>query len=503
MIQFFASGMSPLIVMVAGAVIAAAFSFYVSNRTIALVSLATIAATFVLLFLILLNVIPANQNFGNVLVEDDFAVVFQLIFLAVGLLSMLPSVRYIQGDRNQGEYYSLLLISVVGMMVISAATDLITLFVGIALTGLASASISAFRKRDRTGIEAAMKFYIISALSAAIALYGISLLYGITHTLQLSGIASSLQSVSSQSPYFPTAMIGLVMIIGGFGFEVAIVPFHMWAPDVYEGTPTPVSSLLSSGSKKAGLAAIFKIFIVALIAFRAEWAPIFGILAVLTMTVGNVVALQQKSFKRMLAYSSIGQAGYMLITLPVFAAAYGDPGIYGSNLQIFSISSGIFQILTHAIATAGAFAIVALMSPTVGGVAVDDFRGLFRNNKLLSLSMTLYLLSLLGIPLLAGFDSKLLIFSSAVGASIIPGYSWVVWLAVFGIMNSAVSLIYYVRVIRNMFSDMESPPPRYSLGIPGAASLWIALAAVVLIGVYPGPVIAICNSAARALLSLL
>ena len=503
MIQFFASGMSPLIVMVVGALITAALSFYASNRTLAFVAIATMLLTFLLLFMILLDVVPNPQNFGSVMTEDDFAVVFQLIFMSVGFICLLPSARYIQGDRNQGEYYSLLLLSVVGMMVISAASDLITLFVGISLTGLASASIAAFRKKDRTGIEAAMKFYIISALSAALALYGISLLYGLTHTLQLSLLASSLQSITPQSPSFPTAMIALVMIVAGFGFEVAIVPFHMWAPDVYEGTPTPVSGLLSSGSKKAGLAALFKVFIVGLIAFRTEWGPVFGVLAVLTMTVGNVVALRQKNFKRMLAYSSIGQAGYMLIAFPVFAAAYGDAGIYGSNLQVFSISSGIFQILTHAIATAGAFIVVAIMSPTVTGISVDDFRGLFRRNRVLSISMTIYLLSLLGIPLLAGFDSKLLIFSSAVGASIIPGYSWVVWLAVFGILNSAVSLIYYVRVIRNIFSDTDAPPGKYSGGPLAMASVLIAAALIIVIGVYPGPVISVCNSAARALMALL
>ncbi|MBX8637308.1 MAG: NADH-quinone oxidoreductase subunit N, partial [Thermoplasmata archaeon] len=338
---------------------------------------------------------------------------------------------------------------------------------------------------------------------AGLALYGISLLYGLTHTLQISALASSLQGIPPSSPSFPTAMVALVLIIAGFGFEVAIVPFHMWAPDVYEGSPTPVSGLLSSGSKKAGFAALLKLFVVALIAFRTEWAPIFGALAILTMTVGNIAALQQKSVKRMLAYSSIGQAGYMLIALPVFAAAFGAGGIYGSNLQVFSLSSGIFQILTHAIASAGAFMVVAIIATNISGPTVDEFKGLFRNNRLLSVSLTLYLLSLLGIPLLAGFDSKLLLFSSAVGGSIIRGYSWLIWLAIAGVLNSAVSLIYYVRVIKEMFSDTDKPIPKFPITRFAQLSLWIAAVATVAIGLYPGPVISICNGAARALLALL
>jgi NADH-quinone oxidoreductase subunit N len=503
MIQFFASGMSPIVVMVAGAILAAALSFYVSNRVLGWISVVTMLITFVLLFMILGGELQNPQSFGNVMVEDDFAAVFQLIFLSVGFITVLPSVKYIAEDRNQGEYYSLLMLSIVGMMVISASTDLITLFVGIALTGLASASITAFRKKDRTGVEAAMKFYIISALSAGIALYGISLLYGLTHTLQLSALASSLQGITPSSPLFPTAMVAVILIIAGFGFEVALVPFHMWAPDVYEGAPTPVSGFLSSGSKKAGLAAMLKLFVVALIAFRTEWAPVIGALAILTMTVGNVAALQQKSMKRMLAYSSIGQAGYMLIALPVFAAAYGDHGLYGASLQVFSISSGIFQILTHALASTGAFMVLAIMATSVKGPEIDDFKGLFKNNRLLSISLTLFLLSLLGIPLLAGFDSKLLIFSSAVGGSIIQGYSWLIWLAVAGILNSAVSLIYYVRVIRQMFSDTENPLPKFPITRFAQLSLWIATVATIAIGLYPGPAIAICNGAARALLALL
>ncbi len=237
MIEFFASGMSPLIVMVAGALVAAALSFYVSNRTLGWLSVGTMLITFILLFMIIGGEIPNPQSFGNVMVEDDFAALFQLIFLSVGLIVVLPSVRYIRDDRNQGEYYSLLMLSIAGMMVISASTDLITLFVGLALTALASASIIAFRKKDRMCVEAAMKFYIISALSAGLALYGISLLYGLTHTLQISALATSLQGISPSSPSFPTAMVAVVLIIAGFGFEVAVVPFHMWAPDVYEGSP--------------------------------------------------------------------------------------------------------------------------------------------------------------------------------------------------------------------------------------------------------------------------
>ncbi len=498
MIDFFASGMSPIIAMVIGALVIAGVSFWVSNRVLASLSLATMLVTFALLSMLTGGVIPMPQTFHSVLTEDAFAVVFQFIFVAVGFLAVLTSVRYIEQDRNQGEYYSLLMLSIVGMMVVAASTDLITMFVGIALTGLSSASITAFRKHDRTGAEAAMKFYIISALSAGLALYGISLIYGLTHTLQLSSVAQSLSGIGPSSPEYGTAVLAAVLLIAGFGFEIAVVPFHMWAPDVYEGSPTPVSGMLTSGSKKVGIAAIFKIFMIALIALRAEWAPLFTVLAILTMSVGNVTALRQDNVKRMLAYSSIGQAGYMLISLPVFAAAYAAGQ---SNLEYLSISYGIFQIMTHSIATVGAFGIVAVMSTSILGMDYDSFRGLFKSNKLLSISMTIFLFSLLGMPLLAGFDSKLLIFSSAVGGSLIGGYSWLIWLAIFGILNSAVSLIYYVRLVRNIYTDSDSAPSAYKMSRFAVVAIVAAAVAVVVIGVYPAPFINACNQAAQALMS--
>jgi len=497
-IQFFDSGMSPIIVLGISAFLSAGFSFWLSNRVLAAITVAAMLLSFVLLTLILFNIIPLNQTYYAALQENTFAVIFQYIFLAVGFIAALSAVKYISEDRNQGEFYSLLTLSVVGMMLVAAAIDLLTIFVGLALTALAGASITAFRKKDRTASEAAMKFYIISALSAGLALYGISLLYGLTHTLNLQGINASLSGMNTSSPEFPTALLAIALIVAGFGFEIALVPFHMWAPDVYEGSPTPVSGLLTSGSKKVGFAALFKVFIIALFVFKADWGPLFGVLAILTMTVGNVVALRQENVKRMLAYSSIGQAGYMLISFPVFSASISSGNF--TQLSYLSISYGIFQILTHSIATVGAFAVVAAMSTSVLGLEYEDFKGLFKKSRTLAISMTLFLFSLLGIPLLAGFDSKLLIFSAAVGGSLVSGYGWLIWLAIFGIINSAVSLIYYVRLVRNMFMDTE---PHFNSTVPRSAmaGIVIAAAATILIGVYPGPFISICNQAAHALLA--
>lgn len=496
MIQFLASGLSPIIVLAAAAFLTAGLSFWLSNRILAAITIAAVLLSALLLTLILFNVIPLNQTYYSSLEEDTFAVIFQFIFLAVALVAAMSAVGYIEKDRNQGEFYSLLLMSVVGMMIVSAAIDLIVIFIGLALTALAGASITAFRKKDRTAGEAAMKFYIISALSAGLALYGISLLYGLTHTLSLQGISSALAGIGTSSPEYPTAILAIVLIIAGFGFEIALVPFHMWAPDVYEGSPTPVSGVLTSGSKKVGFAAVFKTFIVALLVFKSEWGPLFGVLAILTMTVGNVAALRQENVKRMLAYSSIGQAGYMLIALPVFGASASGGNF--TSLSYLSISYGIFQILTHSIATVGAFAVMAAMSTSVLGLEYSDFNGLFKRSRTLAITMTIFLFSLLGVPLLAGFDSKLLIFSAAVGGSLIPGYGWLIWLAIFGIINSAVSLIYYVRLVRNMFSDTDAP---FKGPVPhlAVAGIVIAAAAIIIIGVYPGPFISVCNQAAHAL----
>jgi NADH-quinone oxidoreductase subunit N len=369
------------------------------------------------------------------------------------------------------------------MMLVAMAVDLITLYVGLEVASLASFALVAYRKKDKRGAEASVKYLIIGGLSSALSLYGISLLYGITGTTNLAGINTALASMSSGLG--PASWMAIALLIAGFGFKVAIVPFHSWAPDVYEGAPTPISGLLAAGSKKMGMVLMFKVFLVGLIALKADWQALAAIIAILTMTVGNVVALQQTNMKRMLAYSSIAQAGYLII-----AIAVATP---------FAVEGSIFHIITHAFMKGGAFMIVAALAYVALGENISDYKGLGRRAPLIALSMAIFLFALAGIPPLSGFWSKVILFSSAIDASQVAGQGWMVWLAIAGILNSALSLYYYVRVIKYMFVDEGTTKDKLKIPLSMCLAIGICVVATIVIGVWPDPVINACEQAARTL----
>ena len=259
----------------------------------------------------------------------------------------------------------------------------------------------------------------------------------------------------------------------------------MWAPDVYEGAPGPISSFLASGSKKMGLAAFIKIFLVGLIAIKSDWSVVAGIVAILTMTVGNILALSQTNMKRMLAYSSIAQAGYMLIMIPV-ATQYG-------------IAGGLFQIITHAFMKGGAFLIVAALAYVAVGEFISDYKGLSKRSPFLAFSLTIFLFSLAGIPPLAGFDSKFVLFSSAIDAASNPANNWMLWLAIAAILNSALSLYYYARVVKYMYVDEGTTTEKIKIPTSMTVAILFCVVAIVVIGIWPGPVIGFCQQAASSL----
>ncbi|MEM4728739.1 MAG: NADH-quinone oxidoreductase subunit N [Thermoplasmata archaeon] len=416
---------------------------------------------------------------GGALLIDPFSLFFKLVFLSVALLVLISSLSFLNDrDRHVGEYYALILIATSGMMTVASASSLLTLFVGIELASISTYALAAFRKRDLRSSEAGLKYFIIGATSSAVLLYGLSILYGISGTLDISQLSRKV----GESAWEPATAVGLAMVIAGLGFKMAAVPFHMWAPDVYEGSPTPVSALLAAGSKKMAFAAAFKVFLVGLVAAKADLAFALGVVSVLTMTVGNVVAISQTSMKRMLAYSSIAQAGYILIALAV--------GTWTA------VAGGLLHVLTHALMKAGAFVAVAAVAHLLTSERLEDYRGLSRRAPLPALSMAVFLLSLAGIPPFAGFWSKFVLFSGAVEAG-----GWYVWLALAGVLNSALSLYYYARVIKYMYMD-EPPaaaPATHPLPGPYAAVLLIATAAIVIIGIYPQPLIAAALGAAQAL----
>ncbi|NYT10999.1 MAG: NADH-quinone oxidoreductase subunit N [Methanomassiliicoccales archaeon] len=418
--------------------------------------------------------------FENLLQLDAFSALFMLVFLIVALYVVIASVRYIEKERHLAEYYTLIMFATVGMMVVASATDLITLFVGIELTSLSSFALVGFRKKDKRGAEAATKYFVIGGLSSAISLYGISLLYGVTHTTNIAEIGAVVGDITGLGP---ALYISLVMLIAGFGFKVAIVPFHMWAPDVYEGAPTPIASFLAAGSKKMGLVALFKIFLIGLFAIKADWEIAVAVIAIATMTLGNIMAVNQTSIKRMLAYSSIAQAGYILIVLPI-----------GTD---YALMGGIFHIITHAFMKGGAFLIVAGLSMSALGENIADYKGLAKRTPLLALGMAILLFALAGIPPLSGFASKVVLFSSAVDASMIPADNWMIWLAIAGVLNSALSLYYYARVVKYMYVE-KGPESKIRIPTTVAIAIFICVVATVIIGIYPEPIVDACQAAATA-----
>lgn len=417
---------------------------------------------------------------GGALSINLFSLLFKFVFLSVALIVILSSLSFLtEKDRHVGEYYALTLIATVGMMTVASANNLIPLFVGIEIASISTYALAAFRKRDGKSAEAGMKYFIIGATSSAILLYGMSLLYGISGTLDIPQLSRRI----GESAWEPATIVGLAMLTAGFGFKMAAVPFHMWAPDVYEGSPTPITVLLASGSKKMAFAAAFKVFLVGLVVAKADFGFAIGIVSVLTMTIGNVTAISQTSVKRMLAYSSIAQTGYILIAVAV-----------GTKT---ALAGGLLHVLTHAFMNAGAFIAVAAIAYLISSENLGEYRGLSRRSPLLAFCMATFLLSLAGIPPLAGFWSKFVLFSGAVEAG-----GWWVWLAFAGVLNSALSLYYYARVIKYMYVE-EPPESAPKLGqVPGpyTAAILIAMAAVVLIGLYPQPFIDAAMGAAGTLI---
>jgi NADH-quinone oxidoreductase subunit N len=469
-----------LVMIVVAIAIPAIYYATKSHKILSTVSLVGIAASMGIVVQFLFDGAQADTLEGGLLRLDAFSALFQLIFLIVAFYVILASYKYVQGERHIAEYHTLIMMATAGMMIVASSLDLITLFVGLELASLSTYALVGFRKKDKKGAEAATKYFIIGAISSAISLYGISLLYGLTGSTMFTDIGALVGGMAGMDP---VVLLALALLIAGFGFKVAIVPFHMWAPDVYEGAPTTVTSLLAASSKKMGFVALFKIFLIGLIAIRVEWQLVIAIISVATMVIGNLIAISQTNIKRMLAYSSIAQAGYILMVLPI-----------GTE---YALAGGIFHIITHAFMKGGAFIIVATLSTVAIGETLSDYKGLAKRSPLMAFSMTVLLFSLAGIPPLAGFASKFVLFSSAVDASIMPADNWMIWLAVAGVLNSALSLFYYVRVIKYIYVD-KGPTERTRLPNTMVAAVLITVIATIVIGLYPVPVIDACNAAARA-----
>ncbi|HWQ44208.1 MAG TPA: F(420)H(2) dehydrogenase subunit N [Methanosarcina barkeri] len=421
--------------------------------------------------------------FSGTLSVDALSQFFKLVFLAVSLIVSVAAIKYNENSDHTEEFYTLVLFATFGMMVVASANDLILLFCAFELASLATYALAGFEKQNPRSLEGAMKYFIIGSVSAALMLFGISFVYGATGTTSIPEIAAN-SALLTQNPI---GLVAVVLLIAGFGFKMALVPFHMWAPDTYQGSPSVVSALLAAGSKKMGFVAAFRVFIVALAALQPDWQLAFTILAVVTMTFGNVVAVAQTSVKRMLAYSSLAQAGYIAMAFVVMTP--------------MALTGGIFYALAHAFMKGGAFiaagAVVWMVTTQrTGNLEVpdhlDSFRGLGKTMPFAALSMTIFVFALAGIPPTAGFMAKFVLFSSTIQAGM-------TWLAVVAILNSALSLFYYARLVKYMYF---LPPEGKKVGmpLPFAAALLFAVAGVLAMGFWPEPFMQWAMEAAKVLI---
>ncbi|MCD6289584.1 MAG: NADH-quinone oxidoreductase subunit N, partial [Anaerolineae bacterium] len=365
------------------------------------------------------------QAFQGMVVSDAYTAFFRLVILTATALGLLVAMNWLdEHGEQQGEYDGPLLLASIGMMLIAAATHLVLLFVALELLSLSLYVLAGFERERATSSEASLKYLLLGAFSSAFLLYGIALVYAGTGALDFAGIAQK----ASLAPVF---LAGMALLVVGFGFKVAAVPFHMWTPDVYQGAPTPITAFMSVGAKAAGFAAFLRLFAGALGAEKSAWVPAVAVLAVLTMTVGNFAALRQASLKRMLAYSSIAHAGYILV------------GVAAANAR--GMAAVLFYLFVYAFMNIGAFAvIIALERQGEGDVLADQARGLAHRHPLIAAAMAIFMFSLTGVPPLAGFFGKLYLFQAAVQAHL-------AWLAIVGVLNSAASAYYYLRVVVAMY----------------------------------------------------
>ena len=426
------------------------------------------------------NSIDSAPSFGGTVISDRFSAFFSIIFIIAAILTTLISMDYVKKKNiDSGEYYYIVLFATLGMMVMASSNDLLNVYVGLELMALSFYVLVALGPGQSRSIEGALKYFVLGALSSGILLYGISFAYGFGGTTNLPEIAQQAVRGSSGHPFL---LLAIGLIAAGFAFKVALFPFHLWTPDVYEGAPVPITALLSVGSKAAAFAVFLRIFIVALPEFQPEWSKLLWLLSAATMLFGTVVAIAQNNIIRMMAYSSIAHAGIILI------------GMLVSNQT--GVSGMLYYLLVYTFMNTGVFAVVTLVVKSDGkGENISDYRGLGTQQPLLAFFMALYLLALAGVPPTAGFTAKFFILASAIEAKYY-------WLATIGVMATAVALFFYAKVIFYMY--MREPDGSLEMtgpGLVGKTVLLIAAAGTVIPGIYPAPFMEMAVKAVKPLLN--
>jgi NADH-quinone oxidoreductase subunit N len=411
---------------------------------------------------------------------DGFSLFFQALLLGVAIVAVLLSPSYLRANGlDRGEYYALLLMSVVGMLGLVSSLELVSLFVALEIMSVALYAMAGLHRSRMKSQEAALKYFVTGAFSSAFFLYGIALLYGVSGSTSLARVELAMASLSSES--VALAVLGAGMLLVGFGFKVASVPFHMWAPDVYEGAPTTVTALMSAGVKAAAFGALLRVFGSALHGLSGEWQPLVAALAVVTIVGGNLGALAQGNLKRMLAYSSIAHAGYVLVAL------VAAPRLAGEAVLFYLVAYGAVNL--------GAFGTIAALSRDGREpLSLNDVAGLAERRPALAAALTVFLVSLTGIPITAGFVGKFYLFNAAVSSG------WV-GLALVGVLMSVVSAYYYLRVVVAMYMRDPVGEDTWAPVAPAARlALGISVAVTLVLGIYPAPLLTLARLAARSLL---
>jgi len=428
------------------------------------------------------------------LTVDQFAMFFKLTVLIATMLVVLASPDYVERriGHSTSEFYALIVFAALGMILMASSTDLISLYLAMEFTSLTSYVLAGYQKSNQKSAEAGLKYFLLGVVSSGLMLYGLSFVFGATGTTSLKQIALHLQVGDATKN--PLLMPAVVMVLAGFGFKMALVPFHQWCPDVYEGAPTPFAALLSVGPKAAGFAMLMRVLFTALGALEAQWSVVLALIAALTMTVGNLGALHQTNLKRMLAYSSIAQAGYMLIGI---AATGADPNWRTSGVLLY--------LFSYAFMNVGAFVCAMVLLEGSETEDIEQTRNFVRRSPLTTLCLLVFLASLAGIPATSGFVAKALVFGAAIDAKM-------TWLGAIGWINTVISMFYYFNVVRFMFNFPpnltaehghlgEDESTTTTIALPLSLQVALATCAVwtVLIGLYPGPFIELARSAGEAI----
>jgi NADH-quinone oxidoreductase subunit N len=447
-----------------------------------------ISAVFSILFMVKSTLGISANAFNNMLAVDNFALFFKVLFSGIAILVILASRDYVRNfESYQGEYYVLILISTIGMMLMASTTELIAIYISLELTSISLYILVGFLKNEKS-TEASLKYLLLGAVASAVLLFGMAMVFGFTGKTQLGEISYALQTLSTNNIMaYPALILGIVMMVAGLGFKMAVVPFHMWVPDVYEGSPTTITAYLSVGSKAAGFALVLRIFFSA---FRLpdwlsyDWGMIFAVISVVTMIVGNVAAIPQSNIKRMLGYSSIAQAGYLMVGLATMGVA--------RNADTLGQSGVLFFLVSYALTNLGAFTAIISVTNKLGTDQITEFAGMGKRAPVLALALTFCLLSLLGMPPAVGFIAKFYIFSGALKNGLL-------WLVIIAVINSVISAYYYLRVVKVMWFNQPFSQEKVVSSAMLRTGLTIACLGVLLFGIFPNILIQIAQRAIATL----